>query len=234
MVEGILTRGGGVKWAFAAFHLEEAWVPWGANPAKTMPNVGDVYILYRDIVKDNPMKATDTPHERHCGFIVHVPEKPGEDWITADGGQIASAAYLNRRPWELRAPSQPDATKKKTWDQAMRAHTFARPIQDTQYPYLGGGAESQGDLTDANRLLGWLDMDHPSIVFKEEAFDMLDSEILKIRPKGKYTEYDYQFLGAWIDDLLGKRPDALAGWLAHLADPANTPPPWEPTPPPST
>ena len=44
----------------------------------------------------------------------------------------------------------------------------------------------------------------------------------------KYSEYDYQFLGAWIDDLFGKRPGALAGWLAHLANPARDPP-WQPT-----
>jgi hypothetical protein len=185
-------------------------------------------------VKDNPEKATDSPHERHCGFIVRVPEKPGDDWITADGGQKASAAYLNRRPWELRAPGQTDPAKKRTWDKAMVAHTFARPIQDIQYPYLGGGAESYGDLSDANRLIGWLDMDHPSIVFKKEAFEPPETTGRKFRGKDKYTEYDYQFLGAWIDDLIGKRPDVLAGWLAHLKDPANTSPPWQPTAPPST
>ena len=32
MVEGILMGAKISKWAFAAFHLEEAWVPWGGNP----------------------------------------------------------------------------------------------------------------------------------------------------------------------------------------------------------
>lgn len=230
MLERILTGKRGF-WAFAAYHLEEAWVPWGANPAKPMPNVGDIYILYRDIVGDDPKSVYYYPHERHCGVIVRVPDKPGENWITADGGQKegnGGSAYLVPRPWELREMNpQPTPQKQGVWEKQMKAHAFARPIQGTKYPYLGGGAECQsGDLSDANRLIGWLDFDLVNI--KQEAFDAPDNTPQKIRQDKLYTEYDYQFLGAWIDDLLGKRSGALTPWLAHLKDPKSTPPPWQP------
>ncbi|MEO7330149.1 MAG: hypothetical protein ABI193_16360, partial [Minicystis sp.] len=104
----------------------------------------------------------------------------------------------------------------------------AAPIQATEYPYLGGGAESSYDLSDANRLIGWLDLDSPSISLGTEAFDAPLEQPKKIQRAARITEYDYQFLGAWIDELNGKRPGGLAAWIAHLKDPAKNPPPWKP------
>jgi hypothetical protein len=231
MLEG-LALGAGGKWGFAQYHLEEAWVPWAGNPAKPMPNVGDIFLLYRDIVADQRVKVTDSPHLRHCGVILYVPEKPGEDWICADGGQMmrinGDAAFLNRRPWALREPKQPDAAKQQVWDNSMISHPFAAPIKATEYPYLAGGAESQGGLDDANRLLGWLDLDSPAIRFTTEAFDKPLDQPRKIRQMLRFTEYDYQFLGAWIDDLIGKRPGALDPWREHLKTRGKSPPPWKP------
>ncbi len=73
-----------------------------------------------------------------------------------------------------------------------------------------------------------------------EAFDQPSGADPKFRQDKIYSEYDYQFLGAWIDNLLGKRPGALAGWLAHLKTPdpktgsQRPPPPWSPPAPTSS
>jgi hypothetical protein len=231
-IEKLLTDSGG-KWAFAAYAFQEAWVPWGANPAKPMPSVGDIYILYRDVVADQQNTVYDVPHERHCGFFLQVPESPNEPWLTADGGQTVKrsgdGAFVNRRPWELRVPSQPSDAKKTIWEKSIAAHTFAKPIEGIEYPYLGGGAESKGSLADANRLIGWLDLDSPAIVFSvKEGFDTPMDKPKKIQQFNRYSEYDYQFLGAWIDFLSGKRKDELAKWLAHRKEPTNVAPPWSP------
>lgn len=227
------------KWAFDQPLLQEAWVPWGANPAKPMPSVGDLYLIFRDVVEDVPAGQPRTtlkdPHIQHCGVILYVPESPEdtkENWVTADGGQRVNqpgdAAFLGTKIWETRVPGQMDPAKKTIWDKAMSSFAFAAPIQSVAYPHMAGGAESQRNLTDANRLLGWLDLDSPAIRFWKEAFDEPLPGDKRFRQFNRYTEYDYQFLGAWIDFLRGTRPDELAKWLAHLKDPVKNAVPWEP------
>jgi hypothetical protein len=201
-VGGILTDNA-TKWAFAAYLFQQAWVPWGSDPKRPMPSVGDIYLLYRDKITSPIQKATDKPHLRHCGFVVHVPTQPGEPWVTADGGQteqsgMRQAAFLNRRPWELRKAGE-GVEPHDLWEQTVTAHGFPVPLADVEYPYLGGGAEATGDLADANRMLGWIDMDAAAIVFKKEAFDPPQA---KLRTLFKYTEADYRELGRKIDALL--------------------------------
>lgn len=189
------------KWSFDA-HTSSAWVPWGVNPDKPMPSVGDVYLLFRDICKDPPVGDTDSPHLRHCGFILHVPKTVDEPWITADAGQNLDGrqvGWLNRRPWETRLIGKGIANK-PLWEQTVAALPYAKPLADTEYPYLGGGAESMGsNLDDANRLIGWVDLDAAEFKFKKEAFDAKQP---KARPYFKYTEDDYLALGARIDAML--------------------------------
>ena len=275
MIEGLFTQWAS-RWAFDAPKFEEAWVPWGSNPAKPMPNVGDVYILFSDEAREPGEKREDTPHERHCGFILYVPESPDEPWYTADGGQRekppgdgTQAAYINTRPWSKHVPPYPDPQSRKIWVEKTNAIRFPIPIEGIEYPYLRGGAETRKEETkkkDAtkktegsgaqtkkeevgNRLLGWLDIDSPAIRFdlldyaKADwpkripptilktgvvDFDPPSTDPCKIKKNGKFTEYDYQFLGAWIDYLRGTRRDDLQRWLDHLRDPSTNSPPWQP------
>lgn len=191
------------KWAFNAYNWKECWVPWGSDPARPLPSVGDIYLLYRDKVAANPaVKPTDSPHLRHCGFILQVPKSTSEPWVTADGGQSLNGrqvAYLNRRPWELRRPGL-NIEHPKVWESTVKAHGFPVPIPEIDYPYLGGGAEgSDVDLSDANRLIGWIDMSSAAVAFLKEDFDPPQA---KLRTFNKFTEDDYLDLGRRIDLVL--------------------------------
>jgi hypothetical protein len=190
------------KWAFDA-HLLPGYVAWDSNPDKPMPSVGDIYLLYRDHCKPGATDALQKPHLRHCGFILNVPTKPGEFWVTADAGQNngeREAAFLNRRPWELRVAGE-GVEDLVTWRQMVEVYPFTTPKPEVKYPYLGGGAESSGSgLADANRLLGWVDIDSPDLVWEKEAFDAEQTELRKLY---RYTEADYLDLGRRIDMMLG-------------------------------
>lgn len=64
-----------------------------------------------------------------------MPKDTSEGWVTADGGQTApepkkgQSAEIVVRPWVFKK----GATKK--------VHHFAVPVDDSEYPHLGGGAE---------------------------------------------------------------------------------------------
>ncbi|MFO0552355.1 MAG: hypothetical protein U0271_28465 [Polyangiaceae bacterium] len=237
-IENFLVGKGG-KWGFAAYYFEEAWVPWAANPAKKMPNVGDVYLLYSDLERVVD-KVPQTPQLRHVGFILHVPASTSERWVTADGGQQGKpgrgqgggGALVGTKQWEKRIPTSPNPT---VWEAALKAHPFAKPIADTEYIYVAGGSEASA-LADGNRMLGWLDIDSPAISFLTEAFDapLADNVLQKpgqaIQQRNRWsqkrnvTENDYWFVGAWID-FMRNQPNNLAQWVAHLKDPQKNPPP---------
>jgi hypothetical protein len=204
------------KWAFAAHEFTGAWVPYGSDPARPMPSVGDIYLLFRDKITNPKGVGTDLSHTRHCGIIVHVPTAPGEPWITADGGQRGGAAntqaaYLNKRDWELRRAGA-GVVPYKQWEGYMKykGFAFAKPNPDIDYPHLAGGAEA-ATMADANRLIGWVDIDSVAVTFQDEAFhpppalpdpppDPLPPPVLRI--PGKYTEADYIALGDRIEKLL--------------------------------
>lgn len=243
-METLLTGSQG-KWGFSAHFFEEAWVPWGANPAKPMPNVGDIYLLYSDLERPNK-GVMETPQLRHVGFILHVPQDETETWVTADGGQNGKAgrgffgggAFLNVKRWEKRVPTNTPGLNRSVWDTQMKAHQFATPIADTPYPYLAGGAES-ATLADANRLLGWLDLDALTAPFLSNDFDeplpphLLSNPALACQQKNRYsqaqciTEADFRLLGAWIDAML-KLENELEQWVAHVKAPAEHPAPVTP------
>lgn len=187
---------------------------------------------WRTSPPDKPRKFLNDPHIQHCGIILYVPQDEKDIWITADGGQRVNipgdAAFLGKKIWQTRVPGQTDPAKKVIWDKAINAYRVAAPIQSVKYPHMAGGAESAAKLADANRLIGWVDLDSPAIRFFNEAFDPPQDQPLKFRQDKSHTEYDYQFLGAWIDFLRGTRPDELGKWLAHLKDPKQNPPPWQP------
>lgn len=238
MIEGLLTGHQG-KWAFTAPFFEDAWVPWGANPTKPMPNVGDVYLVF-----DDSVESSGRPHLRHVGFILHVPKDVSEKWVTADGGQLGitnrpgehgGAAYLNIKPWVKRKPieSKNVLADKAAWEKAVNSLLYAKPIVDLEYPYMIGGYEST-NAENAGRMIGWIDIDSPSIPFISEEFDgpiegsrlwRPDSEIqqrvrgLKERDQ-RCTEADFRFLGAWIDKMLGL-DNNLEDWIAHIENPTK-------------
>ncbi|MFO0590362.1 MAG: hypothetical protein U0441_22660 [Polyangiaceae bacterium] len=243
-LEELLTGSKG-KWGFSAHFFEEAWVPWGANPAKPMPNVGDIYLLYSDLERPKGKKMED-PQLRHVGFILHVPKDESEHWVTADGGQngkpgdgyYGGGAFLNLKKWETRLPTKTPKLNRSVWDKQMKAHLFAAPIADKPYPYLAGGAESDS-LEDANRLIGWLDIDALTTPFLSDDFDdyltpgLLSNPNLTCQQKNRHsqaraiTKADFCFLGAWIDEMLGKSSDFLQ-WRSHIKDPTLNPPPGDP------
>ena len=196
-------------WAWGALEIVDkkwtppaCWVPWGSDPNRPMPQVGDVYVLYRDIIgKDPPVADTDSPHLRHCGFVLQVPTSTDEKWITADGGQrnpndtTKQAAYLNSHSWKLDTPGV-NVSNKDTWNKMLKAHPFAMPIDGVQYPFFGGGAESSETLNmaDANRLIGWIDMNSPDITMNETfAADQKAPKTFN-----KISEADYVDLGRRI------------------------------------
>ncbi|MFO0590345.1 MAG: hypothetical protein U0441_22575 [Polyangiaceae bacterium] len=245
MLEGLLTGRQG-KWGFAAPFIEDAWVPWGANPIKPMPNVGDIYLLF----DDNASNDND-PHLRHIGFILHVPKDTSEKWVTAEGGQLGisnrsgehgGAAYLNVKPWVKRIPVESANVKadKTSWEKKVNTLLYAKPIVDLAYPYMIGGYEST-DAQNAGRMIGWLDLDSPAFTFLSEEFDgpidvsrlwNPDREVQQ-RVKGvenndqRCTEADFRFLGAWINKML-RLPNNLEDWIAHIKDPANNAAPARP------
>jgi hypothetical protein len=202
-------------WAWGALELDKddkknpwkppkCWVPWGSDPARPMPQVGDVYVLYRDIIGPNPKTvATDNPALRHCGFVLQVPDDENGLWVTADGGQRNAsdkdnkqnqAAFLNTHSWKLATPGS-NVSDQEAWKTALKAHPFAQPIDGITYPFFGGGAESAAGLNmaDANRLIGWIDMSSPDITM-DESF----STAPKVHTPGRITEDDYKDLGARI------------------------------------
>lgn len=236
MIEIALTGRAGY-WAFHQYELEEAWVPFGVHPLKKMPNVGDPYVIFRDKT-DNKSKANAIPHTVHCGFILHVPTDPKEPWITADAGQFpqGSAGFLNAKKWVSRIPvqaedrrrrrlepgvptklSMDDQRSQRNWEMYMKNLPFADPVEGQEYIFMAGGAESDPDkLDDANRLIGWLDLD----MIPFSSMDLLDAltewkaggqdswnGLTFHRLKGEKeihpTMNDYWFLGAWIDKLIG-------------------------------
>ena len=182
-------------WNFQAYAAKSGWTPWGKDPTKRMPSVGDVYLLYRDEITTPPPNATANqkalaePHMRHVGIVVQVPTSPSEIFITADGGQRAyevQAAHLAKRAWNVRKPGPSDSSREARWKECIAAHSFATPIPDLDYAYFVGGAESK-DPMDGNRLLGWIDVD--LCEFDNEAFDK------------RYTQADYEAMGARIDSM---------------------------------
>lgn len=180
-------------WNFAAYQAKSGWTPWGSDPTKRMPSVGDIYLLYRDEITTPPpgasvnQKAQCDPHLRHVGIVMQVPTSASEIFITADGGQRAhtlQAAHLAKRGWKVRKPGPSDASREKDWNK--KVHPFAKPIPELDYAYFVGGAESK-DPMDGNRLLGWIDVD--LCEFDNEAFDKT------------YTQADYEAMGARIDSM---------------------------------
>jgi hypothetical protein len=187
MVGGYASPSTKFKWAFKAYE-HPAWVPWG-HPTKKLPNVGDVYLLYRD----NPEQGM-----RHCGIVLQVPTRPGELWVMGDGGQKAhgkEAAHVLVRSWELRRAGPSDPQRQSEWQKLVDAHSFAKPTEGLDYPYLAGGVESRNPA-DANRLIGWLDIDE--LPFPNPEFDPPQPS----KRRGvKFTQADYESLGAIIDSV---------------------------------
>ncbi|MFO0547668.1 MAG: hypothetical protein U0271_04720 [Polyangiaceae bacterium] len=244
-IEKLLTGSSG-KWGFLAYAaLEEAWVPWGADPLRPFPNVGDVYLVFSD--------SAEPPGLRHVGFIAHVSDDPTDKWVTADGGQLGlqmspvPQEKVNQAKEKKLPPPKPfsgagggafltvkERQMKKPKEHApsvdwSKVPLFARPIEGIEYPYLKGGAE------EPSRMIGWLDLDSPALSFLDEQFaEPIGDKDLKRKglelqqrrqwgkdPRNVITENDYLFLGAWIDKLLGLNAD-LDDWNKHLRDPANT------------
>jgi hypothetical protein len=154
-------------------------------------------------------------------------------------GHGGGGAYLNIKPWVKRLPTATPNLNRSVWDAQMKAHQFANPIANTTYPYLAGGAESD-TLENANRLLGWLDIDALPTPFLSNDFDEpLPDELLskpglvcqqmnRYSRARRFTEADYRFLGDWIKAMLGESND-LQAWLAHMKAPAENPAPPSPT-----
>lgn len=129
------------KWGFDAEN-HPGWVPY--EPGK-LPSIGDTYVLYDELGGQT----------RHVGIICQIDLAQYGRWVTGDGGQNdpytrGQAAELVPRPWKCSGA-----------DAAAYPNT----------PYLGGGAESPGGMTNPGRLMGWVNLDHESVVFVKEAFD---------------------------------------------------------------
>lgn len=156
-------------WNKWAFEAEAhpGWVPY--EPGK-LPSIGDTYLLY-----DEKTKRT-----RHVGIICQIDLAESGRWVTGDGGQTdphakGQAAELVPRPW--------------------RCSELTADHPDT--PYLGGGAESPGGLKNPGRLMGWVNLDHESVVFLKEAFDAPAAS-----SPFAYTEADYEDLKKRIATVL--------------------------------
>jgi hypothetical protein len=144
-----------------------AWVDY--VPGK-MPSIGDTYLLYNEQARGI----------RHVGIVCQIDLAIGGRWVTGDGGQNdpytrGQCAELVPRPW--------------------KCSELTADHPDT--PYLGGGAESAGEMMNPSRLMGWVNLDHESVVFINEEFDEPAESSLFV-----YTEADYQDLATRIATVL--------------------------------
>jgi hypothetical protein len=176
-------------WGFDAW-TADAWVPYSPG---ALPSIGDVYLLYNDYY-DGSASGDNAAGLRHCGFVAEVAASASAFWCTADGGQNdnpakCQCAQLSKRPWKMAVPRD-----NKVRDQQ---HKLAKPTMKAdnsgfiEYPFLGGGAESDASNSAGwPRLIGWLDMNDNSI-----PPGVLDAD---------YTEAHFKIMCARIEAVMGR------------------------------